>query len=118
MRVLLIATTMVFAVATTVLATADGPDFYKVRDLPEGEVLALHAEPDQAADVLATVPHDGDGLRNLLCQGRLSYSEWEAATEAERDAAAERVWCRVEYDGVIGWARGRFLAEGSAPSAQ
>ena len=94
---------------------ADGPDYYRVRDVAPGEVLPMRAAPDTGAALIGGIPHDGDGIRNLLCEGRLSFAEWEAATEAERAAAVERVWCRVAYDGVTGWAQGRYLAEGHAP---
>lgn len=96
-------------------ADADGPDYFLVRDVPAGEVLAIREEPDPEAALLGTIPSDGNGIRNLLCEGRLTFIEWEAASEEERATAADRVWCRVEYGGVTGWARGRYLTEGSPP---
>lgn len=32
-------------------------------------------------------------------------------TEAERNAAARLLWCKVTDNGVTGWAAGRFLGE-------
>ncbi|MEM1385929.1 MAG: SH3 domain-containing protein [Pseudomonadota bacterium] len=109
--------TAVFALGTPALlwADADGPDYYRARDVPAGEVLPIRADPDPEAKLLAAIPPDGDGIRNLLCEGRLSFAEWEASSEAERVAAADRVWCRVEHRGITGWAQGRYLAEGSPP---
>jgi hypothetical protein len=62
------------------------------------------------------IPPNGDGIRNLGCEGGLSFTEWQAASEADRAAAARSRWCRVSFDGIEGWSAGRFLAEGSAPA--
>lgn len=110
-----LAVAVLVALPSGLWADADGPDYFQVRDLAAGQVLPIRAAPEADAALLGTIPHDGDGVRNLLCEGRLSFVDWEAASEAERSAAAERVWCQVEFRGITGWAQGRYLAEGSAP---
>jgi uncharacterized protein YraI len=67
---------------------------------------------------IGEIPPDGDGVRNLGCQGGLSFTEWQAASEAERRAAARSRWCRIEYQGTQGWVAGRFLAEGTRPAPE
>jgi len=107
-----------FAVTTAVEAEADGPDYFRVTGVAENDVLNIRGAPEAGAAKLGEIPWNGDGIRNLGCQGGLSFAEWEAATEAERKAAAQTRWCRVSYDGVEGWAAGWFLAEGSYPAGE
>lgn len=89
-----------------------GPDYYRVSGVSPGSVLNLRAGPSVEAAVLARIPAGATGLRNLGCEGGLSFAEWSAATEAEREAGRRRRWCRVEYRGTEGWAAGWFLVEG------
>lgn len=101
--------------ASPILAEADGPDFWRVRDVARDDVLNIREAPDPSARIVGAIPSDGDGIRNLGCTGRMGFAAWQTATEAERAAAAHRVWCQVEYNGVSGWSAGRYLGEGSAP---
>jgi uncharacterized protein len=94
-----------------VFAEADGPDFFRVTGVAAEDVLNIRAAPDAAAARIGTVPADGDGLQNRGCQGGLSFAEWQAATESERQAAARTRWCRITYQGTTGWVAGWFLAE-------
>jgi len=107
-----------FVVATGVgtgiaLAEADGPDYYRVVGVDPGDVLNIRLEPNASASKTGAIPPDTDGVRNLGCVGGLSFEQWQAATPAEREAAARDRWCRIEYGGVEGWVAARFLAEGS-----
>ena len=98
-------------------ATADGPDFYRVADVPAGQELTIRAGPDEHAPALAGIPADAEGIANFGCLGGLDLAAWQAASEAERAAAAKTRWCRVGYDRTIGWAPGWQLAEGSDTGA-
>ncbi len=98
-------------------ATADGPDFYRIADIPAGQELAMLTQPDADAPSIGSVPADADGLANFGCVGGLDFAAWQKATEEERAAAAKARWCRVGYDRAIGWAPGRHLAEGSDTGA-
>jgi len=101
--------------AIDVAAEADGPDYFRVTGVAENDVLNIRDAPEAGAPKLGEIPWNGDGIRNLGCQGGLSFAEWEVASEAERKAAAQTRWCRVSYEGVEGWAAGWFLAEGAYP---
>ena len=109
---------LLFATATGVRAEADGPDYFRVTGVSENDALNIREAPEAGATKLGEIPWNGDGIRNLGCEGGLSFAEWEGATEAERKAAAQTRWCRVSHDGVEGWVAGWFLAEGSDPAAQ
>lgn len=98
-------------------ATADGPDFFAVRDVAAGDVLNIRAEPNAKARKLGTIAPNGTCIRNLGCQGGLTFQEFTTLTP-EQQKRREREnprWCRVEYQGVTGWVAGRYLGEGDCP---
>jgi len=99
------------------LAEASGPDFFRVTGVAADDVLNIREAPESGAPKLGEIPPDADGIRNLGCQGGLSFEEWQAASEAEREAGRRTRWCRIEFGGVEGWVAGWFLAEGTAPTA-
>jgi hypothetical protein len=103
-------------IASSARGVASGPDFFRVVGLAEDEELDVRAAPDAEAERLGAIPPGTDGVRNLGCEGGLTYAEWAQATPAEREAAARRRWCRVAWGGVEGWVGARFLGEGSAPA--
>jgi heat shock protein HslJ len=109
---------LLLAMAAGVRAEADGPDYFRVTGVAENDVLNIHEAPDAEAAKLGEIPWNGDGIRNLGCEGGLSFDEWQKATPEQREAGAKTRWCRVSYDGVEGWAAGWFLAEGSYPAAE
>lgn len=94
---------------------ADGPDYFAVSGVAPGSVLNFRSGPSVDADRIGRIPADADGLRNLGCEGGMSFGAWQQATDAERAAASRTRWCRVEYDGMTGWVAGWFLAESPAP---
>jgi uncharacterized protein YraI len=98
-------------------ATADGPDHFAVRGVAAGDVLNIRAGPDAGKGKLGQIPPGASCIRNLGCQGGLSYQEFSTLSPEQR-LQREREnprWCRVEYRGVTGWVAGRYLAEGSCP---
>lgn len=103
--------------AATAWATADGPDFFAVRDVGAGDVLNIRAEPNAKARKLGTIPANGTCIRNLGCQGGLTLQEFTTLTpEQQKQRQRENPrWCRVEYQGVTGWVAGRYLGEGNCP---
>lgn len=106
--------TLVMAVPAIVRADADGPDYFRVVGVAEDDVLNIRAEASAGSTKTGAIPPDGNGIRNLGCQGGLSFAQWEKASQAQRDAAARKRWCQIEYKGTSGWVAGRFLGEGAA----
>jgi hypothetical protein len=98
-------------------ATADGPDHFVVRGVAAGDVLNIRAEPNATARKLGTIAPSASCIRNLGCQGGLSYQEFTTLSPAERKQRERENprWCRIEYRGLTGWVAGRYLAEGSCP---
>ncbi len=96
-------------------ATADGPDFFQVTGVAATDTLNLREAPDAQATKVGEIPPDGTCIRNLGCQGGLTF---QAFTELPKSDQEKRLkenprWCRVEYRGMTGWAAGRFLREGA-----
>lgn len=108
-----IALAVLTIVAGPARATADGPDFYMVTGVAADDVLNIRSEPRASAEKIGEIPPDGRGLQNLGCEGGLRFAEWQAASQAERDAAARRTWCKITYEGTEGWVAARFLSEDS-----
>jgi len=106
-------------VAGTAQATADGPDHYRVRGVSPGHHLTLRTEPSTASAPLARIPSNATCLRSFGCQGGLTFEEFTTLSEEQqrRRAAENPRWCKVDYQGAVGWVAGRYLAEDAcAPS--
>ncbi len=95
-------------------AEADGPDYYAVRGVAQGDVLNMRAEPAPHALKVGEIPPHGTCIRNLGCRGGLTLAEFSTLSPAEQERRAREHprWCKVEYQGVTGWVAGRYLAEG------
>lgn len=101
---------------TVSLAEADGPDYFSVTGVASNDVLNIRETSSANARKIGSIPSNADGVRNLGCKNGLSYAEWEQATEAERQATAKRRWCKIDYQGLVGWVAARFLKEGEIPA--
>jgi hypothetical protein len=94
-------------------AEADGPDFYRVRDVSPDDVLNMREQPGAKSRKIGEIPADGRCLRNLGCQGGLTIEEYTILSEQEQKRVLrERPrWCKVDYQGRTGWVAGLYLAE-------
>jgi len=96
-------------------ADADGPDFYQVHGVAPGHVLNLRAGPGSASHVIGRIPSGATCLKNQGCQGGLSFEEFTQLPEADKKRKLKENprWCKMEYQGLVGWVAGRYLAEGA-----
>ncbi len=106
---------MAIMTATSLHATADGPDHLRVIGVSPESVLNMRSTPSNDGTVIHSIPADADGLLSFGCVGGLSPTDWQTASEADRAAARKTRWCLVGYDTHIGWSAGWFLGEGSGP---
>lgn len=96
-------------------ATADGPDFYCVRDVKKNDVLNLREKPSAKSAVLVEIPPTACSIgrhpEQADSKGRIKNFEIG-------DVSAPNVewptWCRVSFESVDGWVACRFLEEDSA----
>lgn len=96
-------------------AEADGPDAFRVVGVATNDALNLRASASAQSRIIARIPPDARGLRNLGCSGIPTFAQWQRLSPAERAAAGQARWCKVEYGGRTGWVAGRFLREDSGP---
>jgi len=94
-------------------ATADGPDYWGVRDVAENDVLNMRSSPDFKSPKVGEIPHDATCIRNMGCRGGLTYEEFTTLSEEQKQQLLKQRprWCRVNYDGTTAWVAGRYLKE-------
>lgn len=94
-------------------AEADGPDHWRVRS----GIATLRAQPQAGAPALESLPAAARCLRNVGCEGGLTFQEFQTLSPRDRQRVErERPrWCRVEARGVVGWVEGAKLAEDGCP---
>jgi hypothetical protein len=95
--------------STQAHATADGPDYYMVRNLQEGYFLNVRAEADIKSKVVGTLAHDAKYIPNNGCVGGATFEEYQ------RGELGKPRWCRIRYKGIDGWSSGNYLGEGPNP---
>jgi uncharacterized protein YraI len=105
--------------APAVRAGADGPDYFKIRGVAVGDVLNIRAAPNTGAKRIGSIPPGASCVRNLGCNGGLTYQEATTlAPQQRRQLLRQRPrWCHVEYRGQRGWVAGRYLSEGDCAVA-
>ena len=105
---------LVVFIARGALAEADGPDHWKVVGVEAGDVLNIRQEPSARSAKIGEIPPDGTCVKNIRCQGGLTFEEFTTLSEAEKaKIIKERPrWCLIEYKGIEGWVAGRYLREG------
>ena len=64
---------------------------YRVTKVRSWDELNIRSGPDHKTAIVGTIPANGRGIRRMGC-------------------VKGGKWCRVEYQGVKGWASGHFLA--------
>lgn len=101
----------------TVLATGDGPDFWKVQKVRSNDLLSMHEKPNRESKKIGAIPHNGTCLKNLECVGGLTLDELIERSEAEQKKILKKRprWCKVQYKKTIGWVPGKYLKESHDP---
>ena len=114
-RIALIA---ILSTTGSALATADGPDFFRVKGVAGDDVLFIRAEPNASSKKIGEIPPDGTCVRNLGCRGGLTFQEFTDLSEEQKTERLKKSprWCKVEYRGVEGWVAGAYLQEGTCDS--
>ncbi len=96
-------------------AEASGPDYWRVQGVADNDALNIRIDADPHAKIIGEIPPGSSCIRNLGCQGGLSFEEFTTLSKKEKVAAekANPRWCQIEYQGIRGWVSGKYLAEKS-----
>lgn len=105
-----------FAVAAVMTVASSGyaseePAFLEIRNLSADGFLNMREEPVLTAQKVGTVPASIQQVRNLGCQVGMPLKDWRKASSKVRRVEMKRRWCKIEHDGLTGWAAGDFLSE-------
>jgi len=107
-------TTIFFSLA---FATADGPDYWKVRGVASDDVLWIHPTPNYRSERIGQIPYNATCLKNIECTGNISFTEYQRLSPEEKRALKKQSrWCKVKYQNRVGWVNGKYLIEdGNCP---
>lgn len=83
--------TLILIFTSLSYTTADGPDNLEVRGVASNDVLWIRSTPNNKSKKIGKISYNGNCIKNLGCKNS---------------------WCKVNYQGIIGWVNGRFLMEG------
>lgn len=113
MRIFIIPIIFSFLFSGLAFAEAEGPDHFQLK---EGHVAWLHKDAAINAETILKITDKNASLTNMGCKGFTPLSEWTEMTQEEKDAAKDKVWCKVLYGDVEGWVHNKYLKEYSVPS--
>ncbi len=65
------------------LATADGPDYWRVTGVSPNDVLWIHPKPDCHSRKIDKIPYNATCLKNLECAGNISFAESQRLSPRE-----------------------------------
>ena len=113
MRRLAVTALFATALAGSALATADGPDAWRVSGVSPGDVLNVRVGPGTDYFVLTALPHDARGLQVGTCTPTVTQAQYFALSPAAQAQLGRYTrWCVVSLAGEqLGWVNARFLAE-------
>jgi len=107
----ILAATLLLLVSCHSYADADGPDFWRVENIPLGSFLNLRNGPSTKFAVIGKIPYNATGLANLGCFPEFSVREWNKFSKQETKLALELRWCRVSFGNLEGWSYAKYLME-------
>ena len=111
---------LVVFLSSVSFATADGPDNWDIKGVVLSDTLNIRLEPNYKSKKVGEVPYNGTCLKNLGCTGKISMDAYFKLSPKEQKQLVQRRWCKIEYRGITGWVKGKFLKESgdcsSAPS--
>lgn len=86
---------LIFFLPSIVFSTASVPDYLDVYDIAPNDTLTIYIKPAKPSQPGETISHNTTCLKNLGCKG--DDNHW---------------WCKIDYQGTVGWINGKFVKEG------
>lgn len=94
------------------LAEADGPDFWDVKNVAAGDRLNVREKPDARSKKVGTLVPGQSCVKNLGCTGMLSYNEFISLSETKKTQLKNRHhWCKIQYRDITGWVYSKYIGE-------
>jgi len=115
MRQLILAVFAAAALGQPALATADGPDAWRVVNVAPIDVLNVRVGPGTEYFVIAVLPHDARGIQVGTCVPTVTRDQFFALSEQARAQLNDHpAWCVVTWnDQQLGWVSRTYLSEDS-----
>jgi uncharacterized protein YraI len=103
------------ALAAPALATADGPDAWRVVNVSASDVLNVRVGPGTGYFVISALPYNARGLQLGTCVPTVTREQYFALpAQAQQQLNTYTPWCVVISDGQqLGWVNRRYLTEDS-----
>jgi uncharacterized protein YraI len=104
---------LIAALAGPALATADGPDAWRVVGVAPDDVLNVRVGPGTEYFVITALPPNARRLQLGTCTPTITQAQYFALTPAAQAQLARYArWCVVSWGGEqLGWVNARFLGE-------
>ena len=78
----------------TAAPAAAEPELYRVVGIGRGDQLNIRDRPDANAEIIGRIPPNARRIAGFGCTD---------------DTPSRQAWCRVKYNGVVGWVRETFI---------
>ncbi|WP_127144546.1 SH3 domain-containing protein [Pelagibacterium montanilacus] len=85
-----------------------GPS-YVLRNIPQGQRLAVRAAPDRSAGIVGSLARDAEQILVLGCEPNIDSLTFEQADPEGRLLLLEGSWCEVSHEALTGWVAGTYL---------
>ncbi len=69
-------------------------ELYRVVGIARGDQLNIRERPDADSDIIGAIPPNARRIQGFGCTD---------------DTPSRQAWCRVRYNGVVGWVRETFI---------
>lgn len=113
MRHLALAALSALALSGPALATADGPDAWRVTGVSANDVLNVRVGPGTEYFAITALPHNARGLQVGTCTPTVTQAQYfSLSPAAQQQLGRYDRWCVVSFAGEqLGWVNARFLME-------
>jgi hypothetical protein len=111
----LLAAASLIAPTSQALATADGPDAWRVTGVQSWDVLNVRVGPGTSYFIIDALPYNARGIQIGTCTPTVTRDQYFALSpQAQTQLNSYPAWCVVFWNGAQrGWVNRRFLTEDS-----
>lgn len=109
---------MVIALVTSSILSAN--ECFKVIGVDKDDSLNIRAKQTWRSKKMGSIPFNATTVISHGCEGGLSMEAMMSMTPEQAAAANKKNpgWCKVEYEGSVGWVSKRYLKENDCMDAK